>query len=733
MQNPEALNNETNGDAATGIRPAVCNSKPPGPDHEPIDSPVLLSSDWARRIDRARQQAVAPCCPVRVVPVNVKYYAEEIHLVENATTAAAMLEVARQRPLSYVAIDTEFSYGSPGILMKKNPDRDFRWHDPRSVLPLLLAVVLVEAKGSSATAYQFAVDMRSEAARPALQQLLEMRLPFVGHYLQAELCCLWQLGLPTPSITWDTWVAEKSFCLGLHHARYSRQEPDNAPNDSRASTGVEDSEQFRLSLVFTCLRRDVYHAFAPEKMRLQQAFLNHPLDKAFSQEQIHYALSDALAAAELYPIQVQLAVNSGCLRHLETIEMPWAVTNSRMIWDGIRVDPGRIADLKAACQQHVSSLEAELAAQGLENVLSSKQVHKLMDRLGLLQCFQKGQKYTFDDKHLEAAENQHPVIAQIRTLRKVKRLLSDQLLTGQLVGADGRLHPDHRQLGSHSGRNSMRWPNIGGVGRALRPLVVPEPGNAIGEVDLSQIEVGIAAAFYGDLTLINMFNSCDVYSAMARQFFTTDLDEQAKKLPDEEFKRRFRLLRDRMKVYTLGIIYGITPHGLSVQLNITPRQATGERERFLGMFPDLAAALEEASAYGVLRGFAYICSGLRRYRAESGSASQWESNWLRNTPVQGSAGVVFKVAGNRLRLRYQHWGAKLILPLHDAFIFECPRQHLERVAKTTAEVMRSTVQEYFSGLDPHVDINIDHPDCWNKDGKHRSLRLWMLNPEWAWR
>ena len=69
--------------------------------------------------------------------------------------------------------------------------------------------------------------------------------------------------------------------------------------------------------------------------------------------------------------------------------------------------------------------------------------------------------------------------------------------------------------------------------------------------------------------------------------------------------------------------------------------------------------------------------------------------------------------------------------MHDAFVFEAPKQCLQAVAKITAEVMRGAVQEHFPVLDPQVDINIDYPHCWNKDGKHRSLTLWMARPELA--
>ena len=53
------------------------------------------------------------------------------------------------------------------------------------------------------------------------------------------------------------------------------------------------------------------------------------------------------------------------------------------------------------------------------------------------------------------------------------------------------------------------------------------------------------------------------------------------------------------------------------------------------------------------------------------------------------------------------------------------------MAKVTAEVMRGAVQEYFPALEPQVDINIDHPDCWNKDGRWRSLEHWLIGPELA--
>src|SRR5439155_2639739 len=131
------------------------------------------------------------------------------------------------------------------------------------------------------------------------------------------------------------------------------------------------------------------------------------------------------------------------------------------------------------------------------------------------------------------------------------------------------------------------------------------------------------------------------------------------------------------------------------QLGISVQRAVKEQARFLAMFPTLSKVLPELSAYGAIRGYAELRTGLRRYRARGGRPTPWETNWLRNTPIQGSACAVFKVAGNRLRLRFQYYDAKLILPLHDAYVFEAPLAKLEVVARITAEVMQSAVQEFY--------------------------------------
>jgi DNA polymerase-1 len=246
---------------------------------------------------------------------------------------------------------------------------------------------------------------------------------------------------------------------------------------------------------------------------------------------------------------------------------------------------------------------------------------------------------------------------------------------------------------------------------------------------LRQIEVGVAAAVYHDANLVDLFNRGDVYAAMAQQYYGADLSAEDRALATEEFRDRHPKLRDRMKTCTLGIIYGLTPHGLAQYLDTSPGQAAALQERFMAMFPALRQALSDLTAFGAVRGFAATASGLRRYRADrSRSLSRWERNWLTNHPVQGSAAVAFKAAGSRLDKLYRRYGAWLIIPMHDAYVFEAPLGVLGEVAALTARVMCEAVQEYFPELRPGAGVNISAPSCWNKGGHADAVEQWVVDP-----
>lgn len=682
-----------------------------------------LLSIWEKRVQDARPEKIVQ--PISYsLKKSPKYYALKKIFINSREDALAMLEFSMQRPLSHIGFDTEFRYDRPGVVINKRSTAQ----DPRSIRPLLLSLAMAEpTDDGEGRLYSFVIDLRKPELLPALKELFRLQVPFVGHFAKVELFCLWRLGLPAPNIIWDTFIIEKLLHLGRHHHKYKHHgKVIDELEEILAKEEAKEQERFSLSLVATCQRYGVTYGMEAQKKRLQQSFLIHPAGKSFSDEQIEYSAEDAIAAGLLYPLQVQKAVQEGLLHHCVTVEMTWVTTNARIEWTGCLIDKKKRDETIRKIEAHKEKLEEHLAAEySILNIRSHKQLADFFRDCGLLHKFQQGGKTSFDKKNLKKNVDLHPAIKLLRMARRASDILADKLLSPDFVGEDGRVRAEHRQLGTDTGRQTSRWPNVMGLDRVLRPLVIPEKGYGIGEVDWSQVEVGVAAAMYGDDGLVRMFNTGDVYSTMAQDFFREQLPVEDLGMPGAEFKIKHKELRNQMKSCTLGIIYGITPVGLAQSLGTTKSKAKTLQNQFMRMFPQLQEALIRASQFGAIRGYANTISGLKRYRGRGGAATRWEKNWLTNHPVQGSAAVVFKAAGNRLDKLYPQYDARIIIPLHDAFIFEAPLDSLETVAELTSRVMCDTLQEYFPALRPQVEVNISRPGCWNKDGNTDELGRWV--------
>ena len=164
------------------------------------------------------------------------------------------------------------------------------------------------------------------------------------------------------------------------------------------------------------------------------------------------------------------------------------------------------------------------------------------------------------------------------------------------------------------------------------------PGRALLELDYAQIEVCIAAAVHGDPDLLAAANSDDVYSAMAQMFYASKLSDEELQLSPAAFKQARPELRGRMKVFVLGIIYGMSDRGIAERFGVSLSEAQSQQEAFFARFPGIAAAMRSSFENGRVRGSAHITGGLRRHIP----ASSKSRNQHINTPVQGTAGVVFR-------------------------------------------------------------------------------------------
>lgn len=447
------------------------------------------------------------------VPRSRNYYAKDISFVRTATEAEAMLQLVMERPLSHAGFDTEYRYGNPPTIARHRER-----YDVRCVEPLLLSLCLVEPSAHGEILYRFVVDLGSMEVLPSLGRIFMRPLSFAAHFAKGDLFCLWQLGLPEPQLLWDTCVAEKALNLGHGHVRYKVTEKDVSA-EIEAKSETEAVERMSYSLVETCRRYEVPMENEADKGTLQRSFLDYQPGTPFTEEQIAYAAEDAVAVAKLYPQQVLATARQGCLHHLETVEHPWTITIARMEWTGIRVDEELARQVRTDCEEQLPHLEEKLKNYGLGNASSNPQVREFFRRINLLHLFAGRDGEKFEKSLLKRYADRHPAIPLIIEYRQKRTLLTDGILDSTLKGADDRYHPEQRQLGTHTGRQTSKNPNILGLPGSMRPLVIPEEGKGIGEVDLCQIEVGVTAAMYGDDALVRLSTRV-MFTPLWPSFFT---------------------------------------------------------------------------------------------------------------------------------------------------------------------------------------------------------------------
>lgn len=615
--------------------------------------------------------------------------------------AAAVVDALRGEALSAIALDTEYAYVRPAV-----PTRDGgEWRDIRAIRPVCLS--LAASNGAVAV-----VDLRTPGVAAVVDELLRLPVRFVFHHAKSELFCLWALGLdPELRNFHDTHLAAACLLLGAFH-----------PSGGGEPRDLERRRRHALSLVGLCAHYGLGYPHSEAKDELRREFAGLADDAPLTTRLVEYAAADAVWTLKLYGAQQADVCSAGLQRHLESVEFPFAVVNARMEWNGVQIDRERLQRVREGLRGVVDRLASRLRELGVDPPGDEVAFRRALAAAAVDGLFVRDGAFSTSDGRLKDLEHVHPAVRLFRLHRRYVRLRVE----AWSLGVDGRLHPCHVQLGAATGRNACREPNLPGVGRALRPLVVAPPGRALVELDYAQIEVGVAAAEFEDAELIASFNRGDVYVEAAKRFYAAELTDEERSLDAEEFKRRRPELREAMKVFVLAVINNMHPGGLAARFDLSVADAERERDRFLALYPRLRDGLTQAERDGARRGFAPIVGGLRR--GLYGASGRRAANLLRNTPLQGGAAVVFKRALLELDRAFRGSPTRLVLPVHDAVLLECDAHAAEEVAWLAADLMSLALKSVYPQLDGRVTWDLSDTSCWHAGGGAASLEALLSEP-----
>lgn len=400
-----------------------------------------------------------------------------------------------------------------------------------------------------------------------------------------------------------------------------------------------------------------------------------------------YAAEDADITLKLKNILEKELRENKLEQLFNEIESPLIYVLADMEWTGVRLDLEALEQLAEEYRKEMNQIEKEIIEMaGIEfNINSPKQIGEILfDKMKIIDNPKKTKtgQYSTSENELEKLRSKHPIIEKILEQRSLKKLLSTYIEAfPQLINPKtGKIHTSFNQTATATGRLSSSNPNLQNIpirnerGKEIRKVFIPDEGCTFLSADYSQIELRIMAHLSKDKNMIEAFNKGqDIHAATASKIFKIPLEEVT---PD---------MRRKAKTANFGIIYGITPYGLSQRLGISRSDAKKLIEEYFTTFSGVKRYMDESIAKAREQGYVETIFGRKRFLPDINSQNAVVRGYAErnaiNTPIQGSAADIIKVAMNKIykRLSDGEYKSKMILQVHDELDFNVHMNELDEV------------------------------------------------------
>jgi DNA polymerase-1 len=385
----------------------------------------------------------------------------------------------------------------------------------------------------------------------------------------------------------------------------------------------------------------------------------------------------------------------GLHRFYEDLELPLAPVLARMEHHGIRVDPVELLRLSELMDTGISRLTSEIHGMaGREfNIASPQQLGKVLFEEMQLPApvrYGKGKTISTAADVLEELAAEHPVarkVLEYRSLTKLKGTYVDAL-PSLIDGRSGRIHTRFNQTGAATGRLSSSDPNLQNIpiktelGREIRAAFVPEPGWKLIVADYSQIELRLLAHFSKDPVLLDAFrNGEDIHTRTAAEVLG---------IPPLLITRE---QRNSAKAVNFGIVYGISPFGLSAQLGISRKEAeqyiANYFERYAGVRRFIDDTIAQVKQSGITRTLLGRERPIPDMNSRNPNSRGFAERTAVNSPLQGTAADLIKLAMIHIDRELKQGRARLLLQVHDELVLEAPADEAADVAAMVKREMEN--------------------------------------------
>ena len=208
----------------------------------------------------------------------------------------------------------------------------------------------------------------------------------------------------------------------------------------------------------------------------------------------------------------------------------------------------------------------------------------------------------------------------------------------------------------------------------IRQAFVPEAGHQLISADWSQVELRVLAHFCADPLLVEAFSlNLDIHKRTASQLFAVTVEEVT------------AAQREVAKTVNFATIYGQGASALGQILDIPRKTAQEYIENYFKAYAHVRQWLDRTIAEAHRDGYVSTLFGRRRYIPELSSRNPVErqagERIAANTPIQGTAADLCKMAMINIARRLQGLQARIVLQIHDELVLESPQAEVEQVSQ----------------------------------------------------
>ena len=431
-----------------------------------------------------------------------------------------------------------------------------------------------------------------------------------------------------------------------------------------------------------------------------------------AEKQARSAAETAVVVAKVAPMLRERLAEQGSLALFQDVEMPLVPVLADIERNGFLLDVEGLRTLSKELEGELNLMVGTIyrMAGGEFNIGSPKQLATvLFETLGLKPLRKTKTGYSTDEDTLTQLATQHELPAQILSYRNLTKLKSTYVdaLPLMVNPETKRLHTSLNQTVAATGRISSTDPNLqnipvkGEYGLRIREAFIAPTGHHLLCADYSQVEPRILAHLSQDPRLLQVFEKGeDIHMATAMEIFN---------LPTDQVTRE---MRRAAKSVVFGIVYGISPFGLSSNIGVPQADAKKYIETFFEKFAAVRALMDRNIQDGKTKGYTTTILGRRRPIPElqSGDPAQRGAGEriAVNSPIQGSAADLIKLAminvHRRLLAELPH--CKMILQVHDELIFEVPDEELEQAKQLVKQEMEDTGTALGLSVPLKVDLGV---------------------------